>query len=302
MSEIPNLTIRQLQTFTAVMRSGSITEASRILGRTQPAVSAMIISVERELGLRLFVRDRRRLTPCPEAYYFLEEAEEVLERLGRAAHTMSELKSLNRGRLRIACLPSASNVFMPGLLGEFLKDKPGVKADLMMRSSVVIEDLIASQEYDIGLAEPPKPRPSIVIETFRLRYVVALQAQSPLAALKQISPADLAGFPMATLFDGHSSYINLKQAFDRCNAPLNRQFILRTVEPALVFVRQGLCACLVDDITAVSHPWPEVVYRPFSEDLGNEISLLRPKHRPSSTLADAFYKVVSDSIRGFQEM
>lgn len=301
MSDLPNLTIRQLQTFTAVMRSGSITEASRVLGRTQPAVSAMIISVERELGLRLFVRDRRRLTPCPEAFYFLEEAEEVLERLGRAAHTMSELRSLDRGRLRIACMPAACNVFMPGLLGTFLKDKPGVKADLMMRSSVVIEDLIASQEYDIGLAETPKPRPSIRIETFRLRNVVAVPADSPLAALTRISPKDLAGFPMATLFDGHASYTKLKQIFDRCNAPLNRQFILRTVEPALIFVRQGLCACLVDAITAASHPWPEVVYRPLTEPLMTEISLLKPKHRPSSTLADTFYKIVSDSIRPFQQ-
>jgi DNA-binding transcriptional LysR family regulator len=301
MSELPNLTIRQLQTFAAVMRSGSITEASRVLGRTQPAVSAMIMSVERELGLRLFLRDRRRLTPCPEAYYFLEEAEEVLERLGRAAHTMSELRALDRGRLRIACLPSACNVFMPGLLGTFLKDKPGVKADLMMRSSVVIEDLIASQEYDIGLAETPDPRPSIRIETFRLNCVVAVPASSPLAALDRISPRDLAGFPMATLFDGHKSWLDLKQAFDRCNAQLNRQFILRTFEPALILVRQGLCATVLDAISAASHPWPDVVYRPLSDEIITEISLLKPKHRPTSTLADAFYKVVSDSIRPFQQ-
>ncbi|MEB8385893.1 LysR substrate-binding domain-containing protein [Rhodobacteraceae bacterium KMM 6894] len=302
MSDLPNLTIRQLQTFAAVMRSGSITEASRVLGRTQPAVSAMIMSVERELGLRLFVRDRRRLTPCPEAYYFLEEAEDVLERLGRAANMMSELKSLDRGRLRIACMPAACNVFMPGLLGTFLKDKPGVKADLMMRSSVVIEDLIASQEYDIGLAETPAPRPSILIEPFQLRNVVAVPASSPLAALDRISPKDLAGFPMATLFDTHKSWLDLKKTFDRCNVPLNRQFILRTVEPALIFVRQGLCASVVDTITAASHPWPEVVYRPLTETLITEISLLKPKHRPASALADAFYNVVSDSIRRFQHL
>ncbi|MGB0912511.1 MAG: LysR family transcriptional regulator, partial [Phaeobacter italicus] len=36
-----NLSIRQLQAFREVMRSGSVSEAARILGRTQPAISAL---------------------------------------------------------------------------------------------------------------------------------------------------------------------------------------------------------------------------------------------------------------------
>ena len=78
---LPNLTLRQLQTFREVMRSGSISDASRTLLRTQPAVSTMIANIERELGFSLFVREHGRLTPTAEAHYFLEEAEEVLDRL-----------------------------------------------------------------------------------------------------------------------------------------------------------------------------------------------------------------------------
>lgn len=52
-----------------------------------------------------------------------------------------------------------------------------------MPSSDMIEDLIASQQYDVGLAETPVPR-----------------AEDALARARVITPADLEGRPMAVLF------------------------------------------------------------------------------------------------------
>ena len=74
---IPNLSIRQLQTFREIMRSGSVTGASRVLGRTQPSVSAMLASLEAELGFELFERHKGRLIPKPEAHFFFEETQEI---------------------------------------------------------------------------------------------------------------------------------------------------------------------------------------------------------------------------------
>ena len=72
---------RQLATFREVMRSGSISEAARTLGRTQPAVSSTIAGLETELELKLFVREQGRLVPTPEAEFFLEEAEAISRRV-----------------------------------------------------------------------------------------------------------------------------------------------------------------------------------------------------------------------------
>jgi DNA-binding transcriptional LysR family regulator len=60
-----NVSIRQLQAFREVMRSGSVSEAARILGRTQPAVSALIANLEAELQLSLFRRQKGRMEPTP---------------------------------------------------------------------------------------------------------------------------------------------------------------------------------------------------------------------------------------------
>nr|WP_315982010.1 LysR family transcriptional regulator [Aliamphritea spongicola] len=148
-----NLSIRQLQAFREVMRTGSISEAARVLNRTQPAVSSMIASLEEELGIQLFERQRGRLIRQPEAVYFFEETEAILERLQQSARTMKEIASLKEGRLRIACMPASSQFIMPRLVADFIRDKPKVKVSMMMRASAVIEEWIASQQYDVGLAE-----------------------------------------------------------------------------------------------------------------------------------------------------
>ena len=176
-----NLSIRQLQAFREVMRTGSISEAARALNRTQPAVSAAIASLEEELGLTLFERQRGRLVRKPEAQFFLEETEAVLERLAHTSRTMKELASLKEGRLRIACMPASSQFMMPRLLADFVRDKPQVKVSLMMRASSVIEEWVASQQYDVGLAETPPPNSALATQDFALSCVCALRHDDPLA-------------------------------------------------------------------------------------------------------------------------
>ena len=138
------LSIRQVATCVEVMRSGSTSQAARKLGRTQPAVSSTTGTLEEEVGFAPFLREHGRLTPTPGARYFLEECEASLDRLDRTKRALGQLGALQRGRLRIACHPAASGVFLSRLLTDFLQDTPEVDVALVMRSSAVIEDLSAS--------------------------------------------------------------------------------------------------------------------------------------------------------------
>lgn len=282
------LTIQQLQSFREVMRTGSVSEASRVLGRTQPAVSAVIANLERQLGFSLFLREHGRLTPCPEAHYLLEEAEDVLGRLARTTRSMAEFATRQRGSLRIACHPAASGFFLPSLLAEFLKDRPKVKVDLMMRSSQVVTDLVASQEYDIGLAETPPARSSIRSQSWDLECVLALPAENPFPADRPLTPQDLHEFPMATLFHDHTTNQATEAAFARAGATLNRRFVLRTFLPAIQLVAHGMCASIVDRITAKSCPNAGIDFRAFGPAIQSSVAILEPAHRPPSLLAQAF--------------
>ncbi len=156
------------------MRSGSISRAARAVGRTQPAVSTMVRTLEDQLGFALFLRTHGKLVPTPEAQFFLEECEDILGRLERTERTLERISSLQSGKLKIACYPAASSVFLPRLLTRFLDGRDDLDVSLIMRSSDVIEDLVASQQFDIGFSETPVPRQSIVQTDYNMECVCIL--------------------------------------------------------------------------------------------------------------------------------
>lgn len=296
-----NLSFRQLQAFREVMRTGSISEAARALNRTQPAVSAMIASLEEELGLKLFERQRGRLVRKPEAEFFFEETEEILERLTRTARTMQEISSLKEGRLGIACMPASSQFMMPRLVADFVRDKPKVKVSLMMRASAVIEEWIASQQFDLGLAETPAPNRALSIETFELPCVCALRHDDPLAAKPLIEARDLSGLPLAVLQEGHPNLLSTQRAFREQNARFESRFELRNFQPALKLVEEQLCYCICDPITASSYfdyqgQNAELVFRPFAPLVSLSVSILQPAHRPASALTAAFTEILREEL------
>lgn len=296
-----NLSFKQLQAFREVMRTGSISEAARALNRTQPAVSSLITTLEEELGLSLFERHRGRLIKKPEAQYFLEETEAVLERLAHSTKTMREIADLQRGRLRIACMPASSQFMMPRLLSDFVRDKPQVKVSLMMRASSVIEEWIASQQYDIGLAETPAPNGAIAAEHHELNCVCALRTDDPLTEKSVITPSDLSGLPLATLQEDHPNLLATRKAFASQKAELNARFELRNFQPALKLVEEGLCYCICDPITASSYfeyqqNEPALCFRPFTPEISLAVSILQPAHRPPSQLTSAFVEILRQDL------
>lgn len=296
-----NISIRQIATFREVMRSGSISQAARTLMRTQPAVSSMISTLEEELGFRLFVREHGKLTPTPEAHFFLEECEQVLQRLERTERTVSQIRSLEAGKLRIACHPAASGLFMPRLLTEFLADKDDLDIELIMRSSTVIEDMIASQQYDLGFSETPACRASIEQTDFDLECFCVLRADDPLARLDEVSPRELDGRPMAVLFEDHATTLQTATAFDTSGCSLKKRVELRTSLPGLQFVSAGLCYMVCDMITAYSYVLQKraasnLVVRRFRPLISNSVSILTPGYASQSLTTKAFISHLEDSI------
>ncbi|WP_397544166.1 LysR substrate-binding domain-containing protein [Roseovarius salis] len=300
-----NISLRQIATFREVMRSGSISQAARAVMRTQPAVSSMISTLEDELGFSLFVREHGKLTPTPEACFFLEECEEILDRLERTERTISQIRALAAGKLRIACHPAASGLFMPRLLTDFLAGKDDLDVELVMRSSSVIEDMIASQQYDLGFCETPVRRASIDQTDFELECVCVMRADDPLAQQGEIGPRDLDGRPMAMLFENHDTTVQTAAVFERAGCTLKTRVELRTSLPGLQFVSAGMCYMICDMITAYGYivqgrTAENLVVRRFRPLISTGVSILTPGYATKSLTARALSSHLERSIHEMQ--
>jgi len=299
-----NLSIRQLATFREVMRCGSISEAARTLGRTQPAISSTVSGLETELDLKLFVREQGRLVPTPEAEFFLEEADAILKRLELSKRTLRGLANREHGQLRIACIPEVAEDFLSDILSRFLIDKTRVNIALASKSSPEIEDLIAAQHFDIGIAETPNVRSSFDQIDFELECMCALPSSDPLASKEVITPADLDDYPLALMHAEHRSHKQITARFRDTGLQLNQRFELQTSKPGLKFVEAGHCALICDMVTAYKtqeanrHGFgpPLIVFRPFRPRVQNNLSILTPTHRPISIVAKEFAETLRERI------
>lgn len=288
-----NLSLRQLLVFREVMRCGSVSEAAKALHRSQPALSAMLGNMETELGFVLFERRGNRLVPKPEAHFFVEEVNRVLDNFTRATHMMGEVARLKAGQLRVACMPAASLFLVPRLISEFVQHRPEVKVSLMSNSSTAVHEWVASQQFDVGIAEVPTERSSLVVEPIESACACALRADDPLARKRSITPGDLSGRPVAALFDEHFTTIATRAAFARTGAHFNQRFELRAFISGFDFVEQGLAYCVCDPISAASYRLyrgdaGSLVFRPFEPRVDYTFAILRPAYKPSSLVTNAF--------------
>lgn len=151
--------------FTAVVQWNGYREAARQRNVAQSALSQAVSELEEEIGVKLFVREKRRARLTPEGEVFYAEAVRVLE---QAQHAMDAARRAARGEigtLRIGFLGSATVSFLPCLIRLYRQRYPGVKLVLDELTPLQQEEAFARGELDIGFTRPLPRGQSELFET-----------------------------------------------------------------------------------------------------------------------------------------
>ena len=196
--------LRQMSYFVAVAEEGQFTRAAARESVAQPAISAQIRRLERELGERLFHRDQRGvgLTAAGEA--LLPHARAALAAAARGRDTIASLRGVLHGRLRIG-VSGPGDRRLAAALGEFHRAHPAIEITLAERHNEPLLEALAGGELDaavIGLPDeplPPQLRARVIAED---AVVLAVPREHPLSRSRTIAIAALRGQPMITLTRG----------------------------------------------------------------------------------------------------
>ena len=293
------MNLRQLHAFKAVMQEGTLTQAADVMAVTQPAMSSLIANLEQSVGFPLFKRHKSRVHPTPEAQQFYEEVEKVLSAAEAATRSAKDIRDLELGYLRIACMPGLSLVFLPRVVARFAENRPGVKVALQTRSSLQVKQWMGAQLYDIGLAELPADDPAIDVEHFSMDCVCVLPEDHPLTAHKVITPALLNGVPFISLSRDHMTHFRLKEAFEAAKVAWQPRFECQLFAPACSLVAAGAGVSVIDPVTAADYEGRGVVVRPFEPRIPFDIGILHPGMRPGSRLAHEFSALLKESLASY---
>jgi len=126
-----------MNTFVKVAESGSLSAASRRLGRSLASVSRQLAALEARLGGRLLHRTTRRLGLTEAGRDFYDRAKRILGEVEEAERALGEAAAAPSGRLRLSAPSLLGRLHVAPLLPEFLAQHARVSVDLTLLDRVV---------------------------------------------------------------------------------------------------------------------------------------------------------------------
>ncbi|APZ07282.1 MULTISPECIES: DNA-binding transcriptional regulator YeiE [Kosakonia] len=186
-----HITLRQLEVFAEVLKSGSTTQASQRLALSQSAVSAALTDLEGQLGVQLFDRVGKRLVVnehgrllYPRALAALEQASEI-EQLFREAN----------GAIRVFASSTIGNYILPEVIAHYRRDFPELPLELSVGNSQDVITAVADFRVDIGLIEGPCHAAEIIAEPWLEDELVVFAPPSSPLLQREVTLEALAAAP-----------------------------------------------------------------------------------------------------------
>ncbi len=292
------MNIRQIEAFCAVMQSGSVSGAARLLAISPPAVSRMLRHTEDRLGYALFDRQAGRLTPTPEAQALYAEADKALGGLRRVVELAAAIGSSSPGLLRVAANPSFGASLLPAAVGEFRRRWREVRLEINTTAHHAVVERMVLRQAELGLTQFRARHPLLREERLgRLPMCVALPPHSPLARRSVMRLEDLRGVkligygddtPIGAAVNGHLQAAGIDQPAD---------IVVRYPMIACMFVAAGLGAAVVDPLMALGPQRWGIAFRPLEQAPVTDIWLLGHAGNPPDQAGRSFAQAIRSVLR-----
>lgn len=203
-------TLRQLEVFVAVARTGSVSHAGGELAMSQSAVSGSLADFERQFDVLLFDRIGKRLRLSELGRTLRARAEAVLDEARELEAALAG--ATTPSRLRVGATLTIGNYVAVPLMARYLRDDPGAVIALDIANTEEIVRRVVNFETDIGLIEGELSHPDLSVVPFQNDELVVFSAPShPLARKRVLSDGDLLGIDWIVREPGSGT----RQTFDR---------------------------------------------------------------------------------------
>ncbi len=215
-----NASFRQLATFHAVARLGSVSAAAEELHLTSPAVSIQIGILEESARTPLLQRSGRGIRLTEAGELLAGYAGRILELWREAGEEMATLQGVFAGTLRVGAVTTAEYL-LPPLLVTFANQNPKVKVKLQVGNRDEVVRLLAGQDIDVAIMGRPPAELKTVASAFA-RHPMAFIASPKHAAIRDpdLSIASLAGAHLLVRERGSGTRTTVERLFKDAGVPL----------------------------------------------------------------------------------
>jgi DNA-binding transcriptional LysR family regulator len=288
--------LRYIELFHAVLTTGSITGAAKLLNISQPAASKALQHAEDRLGFALFSRVRGRLQPTSQALLMRDRIERIIQDVHDLDRLTKNMGQPGNCPLRVTCTPTLALTLLADATSLLRKAVPDLMAELSTQHSLAMCESLTLRDTDIGLTLQDTGHQN-------LRQRVLCRGQVMVIAPPGWWPEQELSqpLPLEALADQPMIGINVRDALGRALQihlaqiqPAPRIAVaVQTYQLAHSLVAKGEGLAVVDPFTARCGGLHSVQMRPLKPHL--EV-VLYAMHRPDNPL-DPVQKRFLDLVR-----
>lgn len=287
-----NISIKQLKAFFALRDERNFTRAAARVFLSQPAFSALINSLEVEVGFKLFDRDTRSVRITPDGELFKEIALRIMKMHDTSLQEIQDIAHGGRGRVCIAALPSVAVNWLPEILPQFREAYPKIRVELFDAPSDRCLQALENGIADFAVTAFRIDNPDFLSEKiYSEPFYFVCRKDHPLADYEAIDIQDLAGKSIIKFTETTSIRQHLKGKIPT--------FIeIDTIEveqltTMLGLIMAGLGASIIPQLALYQFKVENIVSIPM-KNFNNyrDIHLIQPAHQTLSTAARIFCETI----------
>lgn len=291
----------QLKTFLQVCRLKSFSRAAEKLGVTQPAISAQIRSLEKEVGARLFDRNGGKVTFTAAGRLFEPFAEHCLQCHSHIVMAVNELYRSARGEVSVSASEATSLYVLPPVFAEYKKHYTRVTLNIVRAEHLRSIEMVINREVDFAVVSMPLKDPRLVVQPLhRDEIVLAVPPTHPLSTRGDIKVEEMLQFSMLLLKQGRQRTLlnNFFESFDaqpRIAMEVDSSELLKRLIAAGLGMGFLPRANLLDDV----HSGLLKIVKVEGMRISRELALIYRKDRSLTHAAQAFLEIAT-SVSGQQ--
>lgn len=240
--------------FLKVAETGSFRKASEELGYTQAGISYIIGSMEDEMGLNLFIRERNGVRLSPEGLALLPHMKQYEIWESHLEQAVNDLKGLEQGTLRVLIFNSISVHWIPGILSHFLSDYPNIQVELItVEDSALAEQMVLTGEVDCGFF---LTKVKANLDVFRLKeekLCAIVSPDHPLADRKCFPISELGNYPYIEM--KYEEHTGIRNIFEKHGVTPKTLFCMDNDNAAMSMVSKGLGYAILAELVLQDVPF-----------------------------------------------
>jgi len=188
-----------LEYFLKIAEYENITRASRELHVAQPHLTRQLHSLEENLGVQLFVREKRRLHITEEGRYVRQQTQQILNLLHKMQDQVRAIHDGQGGKLYIGTIETIGTTYLPAWIASFRQQYPRVKYSLWTANSQDVIDRLHHRLIDVAFVREPFDREQYhSLQVLDEEWMALMNVDHPLAKanpgtlqMSQLAEADL---------------------------------------------------------------------------------------------------------------